>query len=171
MALIGLSTIIGSLAVTGVALATENIAQSEAQRVMVIEAGIREEQNERNIINFLNQNNVTVELAAKLDQHEYMATLMARGTNQLFQARERLTEVHHMFSLDKKYAMEDPNTEVYQSVVRSFAVDGIRGLNQQEYGEVQRLMSGMTVAHTSVFSEDPQVKTCASTTVMKTLPK
>jgi len=74
-----------------------------------------------------------------------------------------------MFPLDKKYAMEDPNTEIYQSVVRSFAVDGIRGLNQQEYGEVQRLMSGMTVAHTSVFSEDPQVKTCASTTVMKTL--
>ena len=65
--------------------------------------------------------------------------------------------------------MEDPNTEIYQSVIRSFAVEGIRGLNQQEYGEVQRLMSGMTVAHTSVFSENSQLKTCASTTVMKTL--
>ena len=74
-----------------------------------------------------------------------------------------------MFSLDKKWDMLDPNTEIYQSMVRSFAVEGIRGLNQQEYGEVQRLMSGMAVSHTSVFSEDPQVKTCASTTVMKTL--
>ena len=30
-------------------------------------------------------------------------------------------------------------------------------------------MSGMAVTKTSVFSEDPQVRTCASTTVMKTL--
>ena len=74
-----------------------------------------------------------------------------------------------MLSLDKKWNLEDPNTELYQSVIRSFAVEGIRGLTHQEYGEVQRLMSGMAVTKTSVFSEDPQVRTCASTTVMKTL--
>ena len=128
LAIIGLSTIIGSLAVTGVALATENIARSEANRVMGIEAGFREQQNEQNIINFVRQNNITVDLAAQLDQHEYIATLMARSTNNLFQARERMTEVKHMLSLDKKWNLEDPNTELYQSVIRSFAVKGIRGL-------------------------------------------
>ena len=169
LAVIGISTIIGSLAVTGVALATENIARSEANRVMAIEAGFREQQNEHNIINFIKQNNVTVALAAQLDRHEYIATLMARSTNNLFQARERMTEVKHMLSLDKKWDLEDPNTEMYQSVVRSFAVEGIRGLTQREYGEVYRLMSGMAVTKTSVFSEDPHARTCASTTVMKTL--
>ena len=60
IAIIAISTVVGSLAVTGVALATENIARSEANRVMEIEAGFREEQNEHNIINFIRQNNVTL---------------------------------------------------------------------------------------------------------------
>ena len=88
LAIIAISTIVGSLAVTGVALATENIARSEANRVMAIEAGFRERQNDHNIINFIRQNNVTVDLAAQLDRHEYIATIMARSRNNLFQARE-----------------------------------------------------------------------------------
>ena len=164
-----ISTIVGSLAVTGVALATENIARSEENRVMAIEAGFRERQNEHNIINFIRQNNVTVDLAVQLDRHKYIATVMARSTNNLFQARERMTEIKHMLSLDKEWDLEDPNTELYQSAIRSFAVKGIRGLTKPEYGEVHRLMSGMSVTKTSVFTENPNVRTCKSTTVMKTL--
>ena len=36
LAVVAISTLVGSLAVTGVALATENIARSEANRVMAI---------------------------------------------------------------------------------------------------------------------------------------
>ena len=167
--MVAISTLVGSLAITGVALATENIARSEANRVMAIEAGFRERQNEHNIINFIKQNNVTVDLAIQLDRHEYLATVMARSTNNLFQARERMTEIKHMLSLDKEWDLEDPNTELYQTAIRSFAVEGIRGLTKAEYGEVYRLMSGMSVTKTSVFTEDPEIRTCKSTTVMKTL--
>ena len=73
----------------GVTMATENIARSEANRVMAIEAGAREKQNDHNIINFIKQNNVTVDLAVQLDRHEYLATIMARSTNSLFQAKKR----------------------------------------------------------------------------------
>ena len=74
-----------------------------------------------------------------------------------------------MLSLDKEWALEDPNTELYQTSIRSFAVEGIRGFTKAEYGEVYRLMSGMSVTKTSVFTEDPNVRTCKSTTVTKTL--
>merc|ERR1712055_628148 len=66
-------------------------------------------------------------------------------------------------------ALEDPNTELYQTSIRSFANEGIRALTKAEYGEIYRLMSGMSVTKTSVFSEDPSVRTCKSTTVTKTL--
>ena len=167
--IIAISTVIGGLAVAGVTMATENIAKSEANRVMAIEAGFREEQNDHNIINFVKQNNVTVALANQLDTHEFLATIMARSTNNLFRANDRITEIKHMLSLDKEWAIEDPNTELYQTSIRSFAVEGIRGLTKAEYGEIYRLMSGMSVAKTSVFSEDPNVRTCRSTTVTKTL--
>ena len=62
MAIVAISTIVGSLAVAGVAMATENIAKAEANRVMEIEASARGAQNEQNIINFIKQNNVTVDL-------------------------------------------------------------------------------------------------------------
>ena len=42
-------------------------------------------------------------------------------------------------------------------------------MTKAEYGEIYRLMSGMSVTKTSVFSEDPSVRTCRSTTVSKTL--
>ena len=80
-----------------------------------------------------------------------------------------MTEVKHMLSLDKEWDLEDPNTELYQSAIRSFVVEGIRGLTKPEYGEVHRLMSGMAVTKTSVFTENPNVRTCKSTMVMKTL--
>merc|ERR1712237_201492 len=98
-----------------------------------------------------------------------LATIIARSTNSLFRANEKMTEVKHMLSLDKECALEDPNTELYQTSIRSFAVEGIRGFTKAEYGEVYRLMSGMSVTKTSVFSEDPNVRTCRSTTVTKTL--
>merc|ERR1712074_1214 len=113
LGLIAISTIIGGLAVAGVTMATENIAKSEANRVMAIEAGFREKQNEQNIINFIRQNNATIDLAKQVDQHEYIATIMDRSTNNLFQANERMTEIKHMLSLDKEWALEDPNTELY----------------------------------------------------------
>ena len=72
------------MAVAGLAQATETIAKSEANRVMAIEAGFREAQNEQNIINFIRQNNATLDLAKQVDQHEYIATIMARSTNGLF---------------------------------------------------------------------------------------
>ena len=169
LAVIAISTVVGGLAVAGVTMATENIAKSEANRVMAIEAGFREQQNEHNIINFIRQNNVTLDLAKQLDQHEYITTIMARSTNNMFQANERMTEIKHMLSLDKEWALEDPNTELYQTAIRSFANEGIRGLTKAEYGEIYRLMSGMSVTKTSVFSEDPNVRTCKSTTVSKTL--
>jgi len=169
IAVVAISTVIGGLAVAGLASATETIAKSEANRVMAIEAGFREAQNEQHIINFIRQNNATLELAQQVDTHAYIATVMARSTNNLFQANERMTEIKHMLSLDKEWALEDPNTEMYQTAIRSFANEGIRGLTKAEYGEIYRLMSGMSVTKTSVFSEDPSVRTCRSTTVTKTL--
>merc|ERR1712141_764652 len=146
-----------------------NIAKSEANRVMAIEAGYRGAQNDHNIINFIKQNNVTIDIANQLDTHEFIATLIARSTNNRFRANDRMQEIKHMFSLDKEWDIEDPNTELYQNSIRSFAVEGIRGLTKAEYGEIYRLMSGMSVTKTSVFSEDPSVRTCRSTTVSKTL--
>ena len=78
IAIVAISTIIGSLAVAGVAVATENIARSEANRVMQIEANARGAQNDQNIINFIN--------FIQLDQHEFLSTLIARSTNNLFNA-------------------------------------------------------------------------------------
>jgi len=169
IAVIAISTVVGGLAIAGLTQATETIAKSEANRVMAIEAGHREAQNEQHIINFIRQNNATLELAKQVDTHEFIATVMARSTNNLFQANERMTEVKHMLALDKEWALEDPNTEMYQTAIRSFANEGIRGLTKAEYGEIYRLMSGMSVTKTSVFSEDPSVRTCRSTTVSKTL--
>ena len=63
LAIVAISTIVGGLAVAGVTLAAENIARVEANRVMAIEAGTREAQNDHNIINFINQNNATIDLA------------------------------------------------------------------------------------------------------------
>ena len=74
-----------------------------------------------------------------------------------------------MLSLEREWALEDPNTELYQTAIQSFAVEGIRGFTKAEYGEVYRLMSGMSVTKTSVFTEDPNVRTCKTTTVTKTL--
>ena len=169
LTVVAISTIVGSLAVAGVALATENIARVEANRVKEIEAGVREAQNEHNIISFIKQNNVTIDLAMQLDRHEYLATIVARSTNNLFRANEKMTEIKHMLSLEKEWALEDPNTELYQTSIRSFAVEGIRGFTKAEYGEVYRLMSGMSVTKTSVFTEDPNVRTCKATTITKTL--
>ena len=55
LTIVAISTIVGSLVVEGVAVATENIARVEANRVMEIEAGAREAQNEHNIIIFIKQ--------------------------------------------------------------------------------------------------------------------
>ena len=60
--------VVGTLAVTGVALATENIAKAEANRVMQTEANARGAENERNINNFIRLNNGTVNLAMQLDK-------------------------------------------------------------------------------------------------------
>ena len=169
IAIVAISTIVGSLAVAGVAMATENIAKSEANRVMRIEAGARHVQNEQNIVNFIRQNNVTLDLAIQLDRHEYLSTLLARSTNNLFNAKEMMSKVKHMLTLEKEWALEDPNTELYQSSIRSFAVEGIRGLTKAEYGEIHRLMSGMSVIKTSVFTETPNARTCKDSTITKTL--
>ena len=80
-----------------------------------------------------------------------------------------MTEINHMLSLEKEWALEDPNTDLYQTSIRSFAVEGIRGFTKAEYAEVYRLMSGMSVTKTSVFTEDPNVRTCKATTITKTL--
>ena len=93
-------------------MATENIARVEANRVMEIEAGPREAQNDHNIISFIKQNNVKIDLAMQLDRHEYLSTIVARSTNNLFKANEKMTEVKHMLSLEMKWALEDPNTEL-----------------------------------------------------------
>ena len=73
--IIAISTVIGGLAVAGVTMATEEIAKTEANRVMAIEAGFREQQNDHNIINFVKQNNVTVALANQLDTHEFLSLI------------------------------------------------------------------------------------------------
>ena len=48
-------------------------------------------------------------------------------------------------------------------------MEGIRGFTKAEYGEVYRLMSGMSVTKTSVFTDDPNIRTCKATTITKTL--
>ena len=156
MTIMEISTIIGSLAVAGVAMATENIAKAEANRVMQIEAGAKNAQNEQNIVNFIRQNNVTMDLAIQLDCHEFLSTLVAISINNLFNANEMMSKVKHMLTSEKEWALEDPNPELYQSSIRSFVVEGIRGLTKAEYGEIHRLMSGMSIIKTSVFTETPE---------------
>ena len=56
LAVVAISTIVGSLATAGLALAMDNIAKAEVTRIMKIEANTRGIQNE--------QNNVTVAFAA-----------------------------------------------------------------------------------------------------------
>merc|ERR1712015_223513 len=63
----------------------------------------------------------------------------------MFQANKRMTEIKHMLSLDKEWSLEDPNTELYQTAIRSFANECIRGLTKADYGIIYRLMSGMSV--------------------------
>ena len=60
-----------------------------------------------------------------------------------------------MLTLEKEWALEDPDTELYQTSIKSFVIEGIRGLTKAEYGEIHHLMSGMTVIKTSVFTETP----------------
>ena len=93
--------------------------RAEANRVMEIEAIARGVQNEQNIISFIKQNNVTIDLAMQLDRHEYLSTILARSNNNLFKANEKMTEVKHMLSLEKEWALKDPNTELYQTSIRS----------------------------------------------------
>ena len=100
VAIVAISMIVGSLAVAGVAMATEYIAKAEANRVMEIEASTRGAQNEQNIINFIRQNSVTVDLAMQLDRHEFLSTLLARSTNNLFNANEMMSKVKHMLTLE-----------------------------------------------------------------------
>ena len=56
LTVVAISTIVGSLALAGLALAMDNIAKAEVTRIMQIEANARGIQNE--------QNNVTVAFAA-----------------------------------------------------------------------------------------------------------
>ena len=104
LTIVAISTIIGSLAVAGVAVTTENIARSEANRVMQIEANAGGAQNEQNIINFIRQNNVTIDLAMQLDHHEFLSTLIARSTNNLFYANEMMTKVKLVLTIEKEWA-------------------------------------------------------------------
>ena len=64
-----------------------------------------------------------------------------------------MTEVKHMLSLEKEWALEDPNTELYQTSIRSFAVEGIRGFTKAEYREVYRLMYGMSVTKATTITK------------------
>ena len=102
LAVVAISTIVGSLSTAGVALAMDNITKAEATRVMQVEANTRGIQNEQNIKNFIKQNNVTVTLAAQLDNHKYLSTLLARSTNNLFNANEMMNNVEHMLTLKKE---------------------------------------------------------------------
>lgn len=65
-AVIAISTIVGSLAVARVSLATKSIASAEAERVMQTEANAREAENERNIHNFMSLNKGTIKVAKQL---------------------------------------------------------------------------------------------------------
>ena len=80
-----------------------------------------------------------------------------------------MINVEHMLTLEKEWALEDLNMEHYQSAIKSFVVEGIRGLTKDEYAEVQRLMSGMSVIKTSMFTENPNIKSCKTATITKTL--
>ena len=113
LAIVVISTIVGTLAVTGVALATENIAKAEANRVMQTEANARGAKNEWNIGNFIKLNNGSVELAMQLDKYKYLNTLTARSNNNLFNAKDLMSKVKHLLTGDKTWGLEDPDTELY----------------------------------------------------------
>ena len=53
LAVVAISTIVGSLATAGVALAMDNIAKAEATRVMQVEANASGIQNEENVKTFI----------------------------------------------------------------------------------------------------------------------
>ena len=109
-AVIAISTVVGSLAVGGVALATKSIVASEANRVMQTEANAREAENKRNIHNFMMVNNGTLEVAKQLDQHEYLSALGARSSNNYFNANELLNKISHLLNDSRAWELEDPDT-------------------------------------------------------------
>ena len=133
-AIIAISTIVETQAVTGVALATENIAKAKTNRVKQTEANARGAENERNIDNFIMLNNGSVALAKQLDKHEYLSTLTARSNNNLFNANDVMSKVTHLLTDDKIWGIEYPDTELYQSSIKSFVIEGICGLTKAEYG-------------------------------------
>ena len=49
----------------------------------------------------------------QLDRHEFLSTLNARSTNNLFNANEMMTKVKHVLTIEKEWALEDPDTELY----------------------------------------------------------
>mgnify|MGYP003328392569 CR=1 FL=1 len=103
------------------------------------------------------------------DRNEYLSTLNARSNNNLFNTNDMMSKVKHLLTIEKSLALEDPDTELYQSSIKSFVVKGISGLTKAEYGEIHRLMAGMTVIRTSVFTDSPNSKTCRASTITKTL--
>ena len=74
-----------------------------------------------------------------------------------------------MLTDDKTWGLEDPDTELYQSSIKSFVIEGICGLTKAEYGEIHRLMAEMTVIRTSVFTDSPKSKACRDSTITKAL--
>ena len=89
LSIIAISTVIGSLAVTGVALAMENIAKAEANRVMQIEASARGAENEQIIMNTFPHWTQEVQ-------------------NNLFNANDMMSKVKHLLTIDKTWGLEDP---------------------------------------------------------------
>ena len=41
-----------------------------------------------------------------------------------------MSKVKHLLTIEKDWALEDPDTELYQSSIKSFVVEGIRGLTK-----------------------------------------
>ena len=62
----------------------------------------------------------------QLDKHEYLSTLTSRSNNNLFNAKDLMSKVKHSLTDDKTLALEDPDTELYQSSIKSFVIEGIR---------------------------------------------
>ena len=54
----------------------------------------------------------------------------ARSTNNLFNANDMMSKVKHLLTIEKECALEDPDMELYQTSIKSFVMEGIRGLTK-----------------------------------------
>ena len=150
--IIAVSTVVGSFVIYAVSTNIKLIAAAEANHISEIDQNAREAELEHSIKNLIMVNNASIEVTKDLEKHEFLITISAQPNNFYCSANNLVTKLAHLLKLKNSWGFEDPFTELYQSSIWEFLTKGIRGLTKAKYGELQRIMTGMTTIQTSIFS-------------------